>query len=53
MAINSAEHYLPLLFTVGARLPGDDIGFFSDTVDGAISMTSVLVGDTSVLAGIA
>ncbi len=53
MAINSAEHYLPLLYTVGARLPGDEGAFFNDTVDGSISMTSVLIGDTSVLAGIA
>lgn len=53
MAINSAEHYLPLLFTVGARLPGDEVAFFSDTVEGALSMTSILFGDTSVLAGIA
>ncbi|MFC0589125.1 4,5-DOPA dioxygenase extradiol [Novosphingobium aquiterrae] len=48
-AINSAEHYLPLLPIVGARLPGDDVGVFNDSVDGALSMTSYLVGDTALL----
>lgn len=48
-AINSAEHYLPLLYTLGARLPGDDVGVFNDTLDGALSMTSYLVGDTALL----
>jgi 4,5-DOPA dioxygenase extradiol len=48
-AINSAEHYLPLLYAVGARLPGDEVGVFSDTVDGALSMTSYLIGDPALL----
>lgn len=48
-AINSAEHYLPLLYTLGARLPGDEVGIFNDTLDGALSMTSYLVGDTALL----
>lgn len=48
-AINSAEHYLPLLYAVGARLPGDSVGVFSDTIDGALSMTSYLFGDTALL----
>ncbi len=52
LAINSAEHYLPLLYTVGARLPGDEVRFFNDTVDGSISMTSVLVGNTALLGDI-
>ncbi|MFM5916873.1 MAG: 4,5-DOPA dioxygenase extradiol [Novosphingobium sp.] len=51
-AINSAEHYLPLLYPVGARLPGDEVGVFNDTIDGALSMTAYLIGDTSLLAGI-
>jgi 4,5-DOPA dioxygenase extradiol len=29
-AINSAEHYIPLLYAVGARLPGDEAGVFND-----------------------
>lgn len=48
-AINSAEHYLPLLYIAGARLPGDDVGVFNDSIDGALSMTSYLLGDTAVL----
>ncbi|HVR91852.1 MAG TPA: 4,5-DOPA dioxygenase extradiol [Novosphingobium sp.] len=48
-AINSAEHYLPLLYAIGARLPDDEAALFNDTLDGALSMTSVLVGDTALL----
>lgn len=48
-AINSGEHYLPLLYAVGARLPGDQVGIFNDTVDGALSMTSYLFGDPAPL----
>ena len=51
-AINSAEHYLPLLYVVGARLPGDQVGVFNDMIDGALSMTSYLIGDTALLDGI-
>lgn len=47
LAVNSGEHYLPLLYAVGARLPGDEIALFSDTLDGALSMTSVLYGDAA------
>lgn len=50
-AINSAEHYLPLLYAVGARLPGDDVAIFNDTLDGALSMTSVLIGDAWLIGG--
>lgn len=52
-AINSAEHYLPLLYAVGARLPGDDVAFFNDTIDGVLSMTSVLIGNAALVNGIA
>ncbi len=52
-AINSAEHYLPLLYTFGARLPGDEVRVFNDTLDGALSMTSYLVGDTALLKDLA
>jgi len=48
-AINSAEHYLPLLCAVGARLPGDAAGAFNDSIDGALSMTSYLIGDMAPL----
>jgi 4,5-DOPA dioxygenase extradiol len=49
LAINSAEHYLPLLYAVGARLPGDEVGLFNDSIDGSMSMTSYLIGDTELL----
>lgn len=48
-AVNSAEHYLPLLYAVGARLPGDEVAIFNDTIDGALSMTSMLIGDASLV----
>lgn len=51
-AINSGEHYLPLLYALGARRPGDGTALFNDTLDGALTMTSVLIGDTSLLAGL-
>ncbi|MBV1687250.1 4,5-DOPA dioxygenase extradiol [Novosphingobium sp. G106] len=43
-AINSGEHYLPLLYALGARRQGDDTKLLNDTLDGALSMTSVLIG---------
>lgn len=43
-AINSGEHYLPLLYMLGARRPDDDIKLLNDSLDGALSMTSVLIG---------
>jgi len=51
-AINSAEHYLPLLVTVGTRLPGDSVAIFNDTIDGALSMTSYLIGNPAPLAAL-
>jgi len=49
LAINSGEHYLPLLYAVGARQPGDSATLFSDTLDGSLSMTSVLFGDPGLI----
>jgi 4,5-DOPA dioxygenase extradiol len=43
-AINSAEHYLPLLYVLGAQTPGEPVSFFTDDVFAAISMTGVKVG---------
>ena len=43
-AINSAEHYLPLLYVLGAQAPGEPVAFFNDDVFAAISMTSLAVG---------
>jgi 4,5-DOPA dioxygenase extradiol len=53
LAVNSGEHYLPLLYALGARRPEDGTALFNDTIDGALSMTSVLIGDTQLLAGAA
>lgn len=44
LSINSAEHYLPLLYVLGAQRPDDEVSFFNDDVFAAISMTSVLIG---------
>lgn len=45
LAINSAEHYLPLLYTLGVKDEGDPVSFFADKVTyGAISMRSVKIG---------
>ena len=52
-AINSAEHYLPLLYVLGARLSGDTVSLFNDTVEGALSMTSVLLGDPALIGHVA
>ena len=43
-SINSAEHYLPLLYVLGAQEPGEAVSFFNDDVFAAISMTSLAVG---------
>ena len=43
-SINSAEHYLPLLYVLGLRARGEPVSFFNDYVFAAISMTSVRVG---------
>ncbi len=42
-SINSAEHYLPLLYVLGAGAKGEPVSFFTDDVFAAISMTSVRV----------
>jgi len=45
LAINSAEHYLPLLYTLGIKDEGEPVSFFADKVTyGAISMRSVRIG---------
>ncbi|PXA85784.1 4,5-DOPA dioxygenase extradiol [Caulobacter sp. D4A] len=44
LSINSAEHYLPLLYVLGAQGPGEPVSFFADDVFAAISMTGVQVG---------
>jgi 4,5-DOPA dioxygenase extradiol len=43
-SINSAEHYLPLLYTLAVQRPGEAVRFFNDAIMGAVSMTSLVVG---------
>jgi len=45
LAIPTPEHYLPLLYTLGAKGNKDDISFFNDkAVGGSLTMTSVKIG---------
>ncbi|MDR3387086.1 MAG: 4,5-DOPA dioxygenase extradiol [Rudaea sp.] len=44
LGIPTPEHYLPLLYALGAQRKGDKIHIFNDRVTSAISMTSVQVG---------
>lgn len=46
-AIPTPEHYLPLLYVLGARDAGEAPRLFSDTVHSALSMTSVAYGQLS------
>jgi 4,5-DOPA dioxygenase extradiol len=43
-AVPTAEHFLPLLYVLGAKREGDDVQIFNDTVQSSISMTSVRIG---------
>ncbi|MBN9319378.1 MAG: 4,5-DOPA dioxygenase extradiol [Caulobacterales bacterium] len=43
-SINSAEHYLPLLYALALQRPEEATSFFNDDVFAAISMTSVRIG---------
>lgn len=44
LAIPSPEHYLPLLYTLGARRVDDKIHIFNSELFSTISMTSVMLG---------
>ncbi len=45
LAINSGEHYLPLLYALGAKDGAEPVSFFADKVTyGSISMRSVRIG---------
>jgi 4,5-DOPA dioxygenase extradiol len=46
-AIPTPEHYLPLLYVLGARDAGEAPRLFNDTVYSALSMTSVAYGQIS------
>lgn len=42
--IGGPEHFLPLIYTLAQKRPGEAIRYFNDTVVGSISMTSLVVG---------
>ncbi len=45
LSINSAEHYLPLLYVLGAMQPGEAVSFFNEQVfAGSLSMRCVRIG---------
>jgi 4,5-DOPA dioxygenase extradiol len=44
LAINSAEHFLPLLYVLALQRDGDNLQFFNDVVYSAMSMTSLVIG---------
>lgn len=44
LAVPSPEHYLPLLYVLGARRDGEAVTVFNTDVTSALSMTSVRVG---------
>jgi len=45
LAVPTPEHYLPLLYVLGAREEADEVGFFADKVTlGSMSMRSVRLG---------
>jgi len=45
LAINSAEHYKPLLYALGAKEPGEPVSFFAEKVwGGSVSMRSIRIG---------
>mgnify|MGYP001034768258 CR=1 FL=1 len=45
LSVNSAEHYLPLLYTLGTQQHGDSVTFYNEkVVMGSISMRCVQIG---------
>ncbi len=45
LAVASEEHYIPLLYVLGAQEPDDKINIFNDEiVAGSLSMTSLIIG---------
>jgi 4,5-DOPA dioxygenase extradiol len=51
MAAPTPEHYWPLLYLLGARLPGDRARLFNDRIEhGSLGMTSVVLEGAAELA---
>jgi 4,5-DOPA dioxygenase extradiol len=45
LSINSAEHYLPLLYVLGARQDGEAVAFFNEKIEaGSLSMRCIRFG---------
>jgi len=45
LSVPTDEHYLLLLYVAARHLPGDDVSFFNDVIEGgSISMTGVRIG---------
>lgn len=48
LAVPSEEHYIPLVYTLGASQPDEQIEIFNDEiVAGSLSMTSLVIGNTA------
>lgn len=44
LAVPTPEHYLPLLYVLAIRSPGEPVRFFNEKVISSVSMTSFIVG---------
>jgi 4,5-DOPA dioxygenase extradiol len=45
LAVNTAEHYEPLLYVLGSKEPGEPVRFFTEKIwGGSISMRSLIIG---------
>jgi len=45
LSVNSAEHYLPLLYILGVKQPGEEVRFFNEIIwGGSLSMRCIQVG---------
>jgi 4,5-DOPA dioxygenase extradiol len=42
--VPTPEHYLPLLYVLGARGAGEPVALFNEIVESSLAMTSVRVG---------
>jgi 4,5-DOPA dioxygenase extradiol len=48
LAVPTPEHYLPMLYTLAVKQPGDTLTYFNDQpVAGSLTMTSLLIGGTA------